>query len=58
MVYWYEGYCQNCGKVVRGRILDDDTITVDVVETDDGWFDDSEKCDNPVVVIQTIRDVD
>jgi len=58
MVYWYEGICENCGKIIRGRILDDGTVTVDVAESDDGWFDESEKCCDPDPQIIVIIDVD
>ena len=57
-MYWYEGYCRNCGRTIRGRILEDDIITVDVVLQDDGWFDDEGKCKNPDPVVAEIRDVD
>jgi len=55
-MYWYEGRCKNCGKTIRGRILDDNTITVDVAEDDEGWFDADSKCDNPEPEIIEIRD--
>jgi len=58
MIYWYEGYCRSCGNTVRGRILDDGTITVDVAEDDDGWFDSDSRCDNPDPEVLEIRDVD
>ena len=58
MVYWYEGYCKNCGRVIRGRILDDGTITVDTAEDDNGWFDKDERCCDPDPQIIVIIDVD
>jgi len=57
-VYWYEGVCKNCGKVVRGRILNNDKIIVDLAMGDDGWFDSEEKCNNPKPEILEIIDCD
>ena len=56
MIYWYEGYCKNCGKIVRGRILDGNITTVDVAEDKEGWFDKDSVCEKPFPEILEIRD--